>query len=646
MVRFLPLGNGRLLVNFDGDMNLIDFYYSESQGENHGGRPFRFGVSINNAFHWANSALVKNVDYVDHTMIGKWDFDLKGVGFRVENFVDIYDDIYVRKITASNDSGETVDLKYYFHQNFYIYGNDIGDTAIFMPDLNGILHYKGARYFFASVCDASGRGIDQFAIGVKEFMGMEGSWKDAEDINLSGNPVAMGSVDSIMRYTAKIPAGAKLEIFYFIQCGTSLEKITSVSQGINFERIKRYELRTSNYWRLWGSKQKIGLDDRLTSLYIRSLLIVRSHIGENGGIVASSDSETIKTNRDGYYYVWPRDAAISAYALIRANHSGPARKFLDFSRSLISPDGYYSHKYTMGGNLASSWLPRVMQGNTVLPIQEDETSLMVWAIWKHYVKNNDIEYLSHFYEPIIKKCANFIVSFLGEDGLPKPSFDLWEERFGIHTFTVATSYSALNAAAKCARTFGDEDIAVEYERVLDRMKRTYDEKFYSDKEGIYARSIIDGKPDFTPDSSIMSLFLFNMKDAGDPRIVSSMSTIMKRLWVDGVGGLARYENDVYQRVKKDGRLPGNPWIITTLWASEYFLLRGDLESALKMIDWVVNHKQASGILPEQVNPYDGSALSVSPLVWSHAQFIITILDYEKALMDSRSRSSIQILQNA
>ena len=645
MVRFLPLGNGRLLVNFDRDMNLIDFYYSKSQGENHGGRPFRFGISVNDSFHWINSTLAKNVDYVDHTMIGKWDFSLKGVDFSTENFVDIYEDVYVRRITASNNSGEAVDLKYYFHQNFYIYGNDIGDTAVFMPDLNGILHYKGARYFFASVCDANDGKMDQFAIGVKEFMGMEGSWKDAEDINLSGNPVAMGSVDSILRYTAKIPPGGKREIFYYILCGTSLEKITSASHDITFEKLKRYELRTSNYWRLWGSKQRIGLDDRLTSLYIRSLLIVRSHMGENGGIVASSDSETIKVNKDGYYYVWPRDAAISAYALIRANHSGPARKFLDFSRSLISPGGYYSHKYTMGGTLASSWLPMIIGNKSVLPIQEDETSLMVWAIWKHYVKNNDIEYLSQFYEPIIKKCANFIVSFLGEDGLPKPSYDLWEERFGIHTFTVATSYSALNAAAKCARTFGDEDTALEYERVIDRMKRAYEEKFYSEETGIYARSLIDGKPDFTPDSSIMSLFLFNMKDAGDPRIVSSMSIIMKRLWVEGIGGLARYENDIYQRVKKDNRIPGNPWIITTLWASEYFMLLGDLDSALKMINWVADHKQDSGILPEQVNPYDGSALSVSPLVWSHAQFIITILDYERALMDSPSRSRVQLLQS-
>ncbi|OWP56935.1 MAG: glucoamylase [Thermoplasmatales archaeon B_DKE] len=637
MVRFLPLGNGRLLVNFDKNMNLIDFYYSESQGENHGGHPFKFGVSVNNTFKWINNAEISGADYVDHTMIGKWEFELNGVKFKTENFVDIYDDIYVRKITAFNNTNEPVDLKYYFHQNFYIFGNDIGDTAVYMPDVNGILHYKGARYFFASVRDINNAGMDQFAIGVKEFMGMEGSWKDAEDINLSGNPVAMGSVDSILRHTAKLPPGGTSVIYYYIACGTSLEGIMKSCRDVNFATLARFETRTSNYWRLWGGKQKIALDDRLASLYIRSLLIVRSHMGENGGIVASSDSETIKTNKDGYYYVWPRDAAISAYSLIRANHSGPARKFLNFSRTMISPEGYYYHKYTMAGNLASSWLPRIMGGNSVLPIQEDETALIIWAIWKHYIKNNDIEYLSQLYEPVIKKSADFILSFLETDGLPKPSFDLWEERFGIHTFTIATSYSALKAAARCAKTLGDEDVAMNYERVADRMKTVFEEKFFSDEKGIYARSIIDGKPDYTPDSSIMSLFLFNMKDAGDPRIVSSMSVIMKRLWVNGIGGLARYENDTYQRVRKDSSIPGNPWIITTLWASEFFLLSGDLESALKMINWVTDHKQDSGMLPEQVNPYDGTALSASPLIWSHAQFIITMLDYEMALSNGNSK---------
>ncbi len=31
----------------------------------------------------------------------------------------------------------------------------------------------------------------------------------------------------------------------------------------------------------------------------------------------------------------------------------------------------------------------------------------------------------------------------------------------------------------------------------------------------------------------------------------------------------------------------------------------------------------SGVLPEQVDPFDGTARSVAPLTWSHAEFVFT-----------------------
>jgi GH15 family glucan-1,4-alpha-glucosidase len=40
-------------------------------------------------------------------------------------------------------------------------------------------------------------------------------------------------------------------------------------------------------------------------------------------------------------------------------------------------------------------------------------------------------------------------------GLPLPSYDLWEERWGIHAFTVATVYGGLKAARNFAVCFGD-----------------------------------------------------------------------------------------------------------------------------------------------------------------------------------------------
>ena len=53
---------------------------------------------------------------------------------------------------------------------------------------------------------------------------------------------------------------------------------------------------------------------------------------------------------------------------------------------------------------------------------------------------------------------------------------------------------------------------------------------------------------------------------------------------------------------------------------------GNAAKARHYIDWVIGHALPSGVLSEQVNPNDGAPVSVTPLVWSHAELINTILD--------------------
>ena len=50
-------------------------------------------------------------------------------------------------------------------------------------------------------------GINQFATGTKGVGGAEGTWRDAENAQLGGNPIAQGSVDSTMGLHLE-PAGA------------------------------------------------------------------------------------------------------------------------------------------------------------------------------------------------------------------------------------------------------------------------------------------------------------------------------------------------------------------------------------------------------------------------------------------------------
>jgi hypothetical protein len=59
---------------------------------------------------------------------------------------------------------------------------------------------------------------------------------------------------------------------------------------------------------------------------------------------------------------------------------------------------------------------------------------------------------------------------------------------------------------------------------------------------------------------------------------------------------------------------------------------------LDILVWVAGHALPSGALAEQINPLTGEPLSVSPLTWSHATFVATVLDFiEKADMLSRAQ---------
>ena len=69
----------------------------------------------------------------------------------------------------------------------------------------------------------------------------------------------------------------------------------------------------------------------------------------------------------------------------------------------------------------------------------------------------------------------------------------------------------------------------------------------------------------------------------------------------------------------------------TLWLAQWYIATAkkaaDLEPAKKMIDWAVKHQLPGGLLSEQLDPHTGAPLSVSPLTWSHAEFVVSVDDY-------------------
>jgi glucoamylase len=222
--------------------------------------------------------------------------------------------------------------------------------------------------------------------------------------------------------------------------------------------------------------------------------------------------------------------------------------------------------------------------------------------------------------------------------LPGPSYDLWEERRGILSFTCAAVYGGLMAAAEFATVFGDTEHAARYAEAADEVRAGMDKYLWRPELNRFARMINvsdKGAIDVDPiiDASLYGLFAFGAYPADDPKVEATMQAVKDRLWCKtDVGGVARYEGDYYHAVSKDtANVPGNPWFICTMWLTLHNLQKAktqaELDSAIAELKWVDNHRLESGVLAEQVNPYTNAPLSVSPLTWSHATVVELVQVY-------------------
>src|SRR5437667_12839974 len=68
-----------------------------------------------------------------------------------------------------------------------------------------------------------------------------------------------------------------------------------------------------------------------------------------------------------------------------------------------------------------------------------------------------------------------------------------------------------------------------------------------------------------------------------------------------------------------------------MWLARYQLQRAktleDLAPGLKLLEWAAQRALRSGTMAEQLHPYTGEPLSVSPLTWSHAAYVRVVREY-------------------
>lgn len=656
MARPIVLSNGELHVGINKYGMVHDFYYPYVGQENHSAAKslrHKIGVWVDGAFSWCDDGKwVFTFDYPYRALIGRTTArnDELGIMLEFEDTVDAAQNAFLRNVHVVNLRNDEREVRLYMHQVFVI--NDTAsrnDTVQYLPDDSMVMHYKGHRVFLVGGTKNDEAPFDEYSVGLFGIEGHDGTYRDAEDGHLSGNNVEHGRVDSVIGFHFKLGGHDSGRVHYWIAAGKMPDEAFQIARKVQKDGLLHRILLTDAWWRHWLERTERferKIDPKHRKRFLESLLILKAHIDKRGAIIASTDTTMLNYSRDAYAYCWPRDGAYAIWPLIRLGYRNEPLHFFHFCRHGLQEGGYLMHKYQADGAVGSSWHPYVhSDGVTAPPIQEDETALVLFMFGQFYFMHKDDHILSEFYQSFIVPMANFIAGYVDEHtGLPKPSYDLWEEHFLTTTYTTSTVYAALLTAADLADAMKDSDSAVRWRSIANDIADAARKMLYNPErnyfyKGVYKKA--DGtieKDDTVDSSSVFGAFMFGLFPMESDEIQKSIQTLHEALFVtDANPGVPRYEHDNYHRVSQDNI--GNPWFITTLWLAQYYFEMNQVKRGETYLDWVESKMMNTGVLSEQLHPYYDTFMSVAPLAWSQAEFLSTILDLiaEKPYAETSSR---------
>ncbi len=646
MSRPVILSNGSMLVGINRFGLVHDFYYPYVGQENHTTAQMLrhlIGVWVDGSFSWLDGGQwTFTFSYDDNALISHTIATnlTQQITISLHDAVDSEETVFMRHITVTNNAKTEREVRLMIHQGYRISNSLSGGTVRFMPHEEAILHYKGRRHFLIKTRDDSGESFDQYSVGIYGIEGKEGTFRDAEDGELAGNAVEHGKVDSVVRHSFIMPSGSSRSVEYWVSAGTSFKAALATSRLIGQKPLTaRYDT-TAKSWRDWLKKSRVDQFKDRKDRVAQSLLLIKAHIDDRGAVIASSDTQMLNYARDAYAYCWPRDAMMALWPLIRAGHTKEARRFFSFCHEVMEGDGYLMHKYQPDGALGSSWHPYLHDKHPILPIQEDETAGVVYLIGQFADVSSDKAYVAGLYEKLVKPMAHFLNSYIEPStGLPKASYDLWEEKFQTSTYTVGLVYGALMEAARLAEKHGDWDAAITWHATASEIKVKAQELLFNHTRGYFCKGleVVEGKIVYDPTidiSSVYGAYAFGMIDVNDDQISQSIKTIEEMFSIGKeFKGLPRYEHDIYNSSDKNSL--GNPWFVTSLWLAQYYIETSRNAEAERIIAWTESHMMGTGVLSEQVTP-QGESISVAPLVWSQAEYVATILDLQASRRRPRS----------
>ncbi|MEM4267730.1 MAG: glycoside hydrolase family 15 protein [Candidatus Woesearchaeota archaeon] len=325
----------------------------------------------------------------------------------------------------------------------------------------------------------------------------------------------------------------------------------------------------------------------------------------NGAIVAANtDRPDYPHNVQSYRYVWPRDAAYICYALgllgcleEQANYFRWLKRAEDLNETGLLFQNYYTHG-------RKRWLS----------FQPDQNGSTLWAIHNFLIK-----YPSYKQEflPLVRLLADGLCRVWNKDHFSIVTQDLWETFYTYPELKTTFTYSiaACCRGLLCANELHENQ---EWRITAQQMKKKIEASTHN---GFFLRRC-GAEKDFRLDSSILGIFWpFEIFGPEDKRIRNTLKHLAA---CERNGGVYRFQFDDYDGFRFQGidaYRGAGAWPILNFWMSICYSKLGNKKKAVEYFDWVIERLDENLNIPEQI--FENKELvSIKPLAWSHAMFII------------------------
>lgn len=562
------IGNSKILACLDEKAELIRLYYPHIDYLQNV-EIYKLGFVRNNKVNWFSDAELINQYYDGNIVMTKLRYD--DTDILIRDYILLEKNVMVRKIKFNQLTNLMIYSKLKSSPDKLISGMLVKDSLIqYCPDLY--------------MTTFSNRKVEKAQINNVQTVLKHADLKLEDYIGMSDNSAVM--------------LEAEKEVVIYITLEKELKK---AFESIDFMRKQNEESlyqETKKYWREYSEKylnKYIGdskFSNREIDIIERTILMYALLADkETGAVLASPDVDENFTRCGRYGYCWPRDALFINEALLELGMTELVDKFYNvWAEKTQLTNGLFEQRYYSNGELAPSW-----------GIQIDETASIIIGIGK--LKD------SKKYKDVVSKAVFGLISFLNHDFISKPCFDLWEERKGSHLYSTASIYEALKVARRILKEFEDcEFLVTEIDLLLPAIKEGIKKNFIEKKK--MKRSTED---DTTDISNLAVTVPFEVFDVEEEEVKNTVEEIENKLKLKN-GGYLRYSGDNY--------IGGNAWIIASLWLAMYYIKAGKQERAIELYNWVTNHADDKGFLPEQIDKETGKTAWITQLSWSHALYII------------------------